>query len=162
MREHIEHTSQAGNAPGTAAEVDLGTTLLLQAAAALEEHVETAAFTLVRRALAIRQNPDPQELAHLTDMLLTHCASLAVGVENIPAEKRPQRGAGALRDWARLQEDGPSDGPLGPWSYARQLALVARNMLQALQALDDRRDGIAARAPYIGRPTLPPAAPSSR
>ncbi|WP_432059986.1 DUF6415 family natural product biosynthesis protein [Streptomyces sp. S1] len=158
MREHTEHTSQTGNSPGTAAEVDPGTALLLQAATALEEHVETAASTLVRRALAIRQHPDLQELARLTDMLLTHCASLAVGVENIPAEKLPQRGAGALRDWARLQEDGPADGPLGPWSYARQLALVARNMLQALQA---HRDTIMARDTHIGRPNLPPA-PSSR
>ncbi|MFE5901221.1 DUF6415 family natural product biosynthesis protein [Streptomyces sp. NPDC056488] len=159
MREHTEHTSQAGNAP-SATETDLGTTLLRQAATALEEeHAETAAFSLVRQALAIRQTPAPQELAELTDSLLTHCASLAVGVQTIPARQRPARGAGALRDWAQLQADGPADGPLGPWSYARQLALVARNMLQAIC---DHRGTALERAAYVGRPSLPPLAPSSR
>ncbi|MFC8175015.1 DUF6415 family natural product biosynthesis protein [Streptomyces sp. NPDC057325] len=116
-------------------------------------------LSLIRQALAIRQNPDVQELAHLTDALLMHCASLAAGVEAIPVEKRPVRGDGALRDWAQLQADGPGNGPLGPWSHARQLAFVVRNLLQALE---DHRAAIVARAPYIGRPNLPPLAPSSR
>ncbi|MFJ3786994.1 DUF6415 family natural product biosynthesis protein [Streptomyces sp. NPDC090093] len=152
-------TSEASLGPGTlaAAEEDLGRALLLQAATAIEEHVESTALSLIRQALAIRQHPDIHELAALTDKLLTHCASLASELEATPAEARPARGAGALRDWSQLQADGPADGPLGNWSYARQLALVARNMLQAL---DVHRDGIPARAPYIGRPTLPPLAPS--
>ncbi|MFC8290082.1 DUF6415 family natural product biosynthesis protein [Streptomyces sp. NPDC057242] len=150
------HTSEA---PLAEAEVDLGTALLLQAATAVEEHVESTALSLIRQALAIRQNPEPQELAELTDSLLTHCASLATGVKAIPAGKCPVRGTGALRDWAQLKVDGPADGALGPWSYARQLALVARNLLQAL---DVYRASITARAPYVGRPNLPPLAPSSR
>ncbi|MET9934371.1 MULTISPECIES: DUF6415 family natural product biosynthesis protein [unclassified Streptomyces] len=155
MREHTEHTSQAGNTP-SATEMDLGTILLRQAATALEgEHAETAAFSLVRQALAVRQTPAPQELAELTDSLLTHCASLAVGVRTIPAQQRPARGVGALKDWAQLQ----ADGPLGPWSYARQLALVARNMLQAICG---HRGAALERAAYVGRPSLPPLAPSSR
>ncbi|MFC8012193.1 DUF6415 family natural product biosynthesis protein [Streptomyces cinereoruber] len=159
MSDQPQDPTAAETGPGALADEALGAALLLQAATALEEHVEASAFTLVRRALAIRQRPDPQELAHLTDQLLTHCASLAAGVEYIPAEQRPARGAGALRDWAQLQADGPADGPFGPWSYARQLALVARNMLQALQA---HRDVGAARDFYVGRPNLPPLAPSSR
>ncbi|MFF5393423.1 DUF6415 family natural product biosynthesis protein [Streptomyces sp. NPDC013012] len=142
-----------------AAEEALGATLLLQATTVLEDHVESAALSLIRQALAIRQNPSPQELALLTDALLTHCASLAADVEAIPAQQRRARGAGALRDWAQLREDGPADGPLGPWSYARQLALVARNLLRAI---GDNRDAALERAAYIGRPSLPPLAPSPR
>ncbi|MFB7031698.1 MULTISPECIES: DUF6415 family natural product biosynthesis protein [unclassified Streptomyces] len=161
MSDQPQEPTASETSPGalTVAEVDLGTALLLQAATAIEEHVESTALSLIRQALAIRQTPDAQELAHLTGSLLTHCASLAAGVEAIPAELRPVRGAGALRDWAQLQADGPADKPLGPWSYARQLALVARNLLQAL---DERRAAIVARAPYVGRPHLPPLAPSSR
>ncbi|WP_432116639.1 DUF6415 family natural product biosynthesis protein [Streptomyces sp. S1] len=159
MREHTEHTGQEGTAPSTAAEEALGAVLLRRATTALEEHTVPTAYTLIRQALVIRQNPDAQELAELTDSLLTHCASLASNLEAIPAEARPARGAGALRDWAQLQKDGPADGPLGNWSHARQLALVARNMLQALDA---HRDGAPDRAPYIGRPTLPPLAPTPR
>ncbi|MFC8171222.1 DUF6415 family natural product biosynthesis protein [Streptomyces sp. NPDC012438] len=161
MSDQPQDPTASETGPGTliAAEVDLGTALLLQAATAVEEHVESTALSLIRQALAIRQNPEPQELAELTDSLLTHCASLAAGVEAIPAGRCPVRGTGALRDWAQLKVDGPADGALGPWSYARQLALVARNLLQAL---DDHRTAVLARAPYVGRPNLPPLAPSSR
>ncbi|MFJ7128460.1 DUF6415 family natural product biosynthesis protein [Streptomyces sp. NPDC098101] len=145
-----EHTGQPGTTPSTAAEAALGAVLLRQAATALKEGTVPAAYTLIRQALAIRHAPDAQELAALTDELLTHCASLASDLEAIPAKARPARGAGALRDWAQLQADGPADGPLGNWSHARQLALVARNMLQALDA---HRDGVPARTPCIGRPT---------
>ncbi|MFF6835988.1 DUF6415 family natural product biosynthesis protein [Streptomyces sp. NPDC012438] len=154
-----EHTSRAENDPSTPAETDLSAALLLQAAMVLEEHAEAATFTLIRQALAIRQSPGVQELAKLTDALLTHCAILATGVETIPAEKCPPRGAGALRDWAQLRQDGPADGPLGSWSYARQLALIARNMIQAVHAY---RTTIAARAPYTSRPNLPSLVPSSQ
>ncbi|MCZ0981001.1 hypothetical protein O1L60_24010 [Streptomyces diastatochromogenes] len=43
------------------------------------------------------------ELAKMTDELLTHCANLAVGMKALPEGRRPQRGQGALKDWARLQ-----------------------------------------------------------
>ncbi|MFC8156301.1 DUF6415 family natural product biosynthesis protein [Streptomyces cinereoruber] len=158
MPEHLQHTTTPETGRGMPAEADLAKALLRQAAKALEERAP-AAFTLIRQALAIRHTPDAQELAELTDSLLKHCASLASDLEAIPAEARPARGAGALRDWAQLRKDGPADGPLGNWSYARQLALVARNMLQALDA---HRDGPPDRAPYIGRPTLPPLAPTPR
>ncbi|MYV68367.1 hypothetical protein GT043_21005 [Streptomyces sp. SID2131] len=161
MSEQPQDTTASEAGPGVlaAAEMALGKTLLLQAATVLEEHVESAALSLIRQALAIRQNPGAQELAELTDSLLTHCASLAVGVQTISTEQRPTRGAGALRDWAQLQADGPGDGPFGPWSYARQLALVARSMLQAIH---EHRGAALERAAYIGRPSLPPLAPNSR
>ncbi|MFF5639750.1 DUF6415 family natural product biosynthesis protein [Streptomyces sp. NPDC012825] len=118
-----------------------------------------ATLSLIRQALAIRQNPGLQELALLTDALLTHCASLAADVKAIPIEQRSTRGAGALMDWAKLQADGPADGPLGSWSYAPQLALVARNLLRAIC---DHRSATLERAAYVGRPSLPPLAPGSR
>ncbi|MFJ3505075.1 hypothetical protein [Streptomyces sp. NPDC090135] len=104
MSEQPQDTTASEAGPGVlaAAEMALGKTLLLQAATALEEHIESAALSLIRQALAIRQNPGAQELAELTDSLLTHCASLAVGVQTIPMEQRPTRGAGTLRDWAQL------------------------------------------------------------
>ncbi|MFG3493017.1 hypothetical protein [Streptomyces sp. NPDC047972] len=106
----------------------------------------------------MQQNLDPLALARLTDALVTHCAGLAVGIETIPADERPVRGQGALRDWAQLQQDGPGDGPLGPWSYARMLAVVARSMVTALR---DHRAATERRTHYVARPGLPPLAPSS-
>ncbi|MFB8083674.1 hypothetical protein [Streptomyces sp. NPDC056013] len=110
----------------------------------------------VRRALTMQDTVGTLELEQLTDRLLKQCAGLAVGIETIPADERPLRGQGALRDWAQLQEDGPGPGQLGPWSYARQLAVVARNMVTALR---DHRAAEETRAPYIGRRDLPPLTP---
>ncbi|MFE5546631.1 hypothetical protein ACFQ71_22760 [Streptomyces sp. NPDC056534] len=138
-------------------EVPLGP-LIAQAATALEEHAEDAALATVRKALTMQQNLDPLALARLTDALLTHCASLAVGIETIPAGRRPVRGQGALRDWATLQKDGPGDGPLGSWSYARQLAMVTRSMVTALR---DHRAAEESRTPFIGRRDLPPLTPTA-
>ncbi|APE22165.1 hypothetical protein SVEN_3014 [Streptomyces venezuelae ATCC 10712] len=154
MREQAEHTRTAESGPTV--EVDLRA--LLKIVTPIEEHAEDLALRAVRRALTMEQNPDALELARLTDKLLTHCASLAVGIETIPVKERPARGQGALRDWATLQKDGPGDGPLGTWSYARQLALVARSMVKALRS---HRASTETRAPYVGRPGLPPLAPSA-
>ncbi|MFJ5141025.1 DUF6415 family natural product biosynthesis protein [Streptomyces sp. NPDC088707] len=147
MRERVERNGAPEESAG-----DLGTALL-QIVPSLEEHVEDAALAAVRRALTTQQNAGPLELARLTDALVTHCANLADGIETIPPERRPVRGAGALRDWATLQADGPGNGPLGSWSYARQLAMVARSMVTALR---DHRAAAEARAPYVDRPDLPP------
>ncbi|WP_318210843.1 MULTISPECIES: DUF6415 family natural product biosynthesis protein [unclassified Streptomyces] len=152
MRERAEQNGALGECT-----VDLGTALL-QIVTPIEEHAEDAALAAIRRALTMQQNPAPLELARLTDALLAHCANLAEGIEAIPAERRPVRGEGALRDWATLQADGPGDGPLGPWSYARQLAMVARSMITALR---DHRAATEARAPYVGRPDLPPLTPTA-
>ncbi|MFE6819412.1 DUF6415 family natural product biosynthesis protein [Streptomyces sp. NPDC057677] len=138
-------------------EVDLSTPLR-QIATSVEEHAEDEALLTVRRALTMQQNPDAQALAQLTDALLTHAASLAEGIEAIPAGRRPVRGQGALRDWATLQKDGPGDGPLGPWSYARQLAMVVRSMVTTFR---EYRAAEESRAPYVGRPGLPPLAPAA-
>lgn len=140
----------------SAVAVDLGA--LLQAATALEEAAEDAALSTVHQALAMQEHPDALELARLTDALVSHCSGLAVGVETIPEGQRPQRGHGALRDWAQLKADGPGDGPLGPWSYARQLALVARNMIRAMQ---EHRAAQRDRPPFVGRPGLPPLTPTA-
>ena len=129
---------------------------LLQIATPIEEHAEDAAMVAVRRALTMQDTIGTLELAQLTDTLLTHCAGLAVGIETIPADERPVRGQGALRDWAQLQQDGPGDGPLGTWSYARMLAVVARSMVTALR---DHRAATERRPRYVARPGLPPLAP---
>ncbi|MGW4852234.1 DUF6415 family natural product biosynthesis protein [Streptomyces sp. NPDC004288] len=145
-------------ADGPIVEVDLGA-FLRQVADPIEEHAEDVALRLVNRVLVVYGKPADTELAEMTDDLLTHCANLAGGLETIPAEQRSTRGQGALRDWAQLQQDGPGDGPLGPWSYTRQLALVARNMVTALRAT--RATRTAARQPFVGRPEGPPLAPST-
>ncbi|MFG3487445.1 hypothetical protein [Streptomyces sp. NPDC047972] len=137
--------------------VDLGNALL-QIATTIEEHAEDAAMATVRRALTMQDTIGTLELARLTDTLLTHCAGLAVGIETIPSDERPVRGQGALRDWARLKQDGPGTGPLGPWSYARMLAVVGRSMVTALR---DHRATTERRPPYVARPGLPPLTPSS-
>ncbi|TXS15536.1 hypothetical protein EAO70_16165 [Streptomyces sp. adm13(2018)] len=136
---------------------DLGAALL-QIATPLEKHAEDEAMKTVHQALTMQDTIGTLELAQLTDRLLTQCAGLTVGIETIPADERPVRGRGALRDWAQLQQDGPGDGPLGTWSYARQLAVVARSMVTALR---EHRETTEGRAPYIGRPGLPPLTPSS-
>ncbi|MFF0426924.1 DUF6415 family natural product biosynthesis protein [Streptomyces sp. NPDC004520] len=153
MYEQTEHTRPAG----PTVEVHLGA-LVLQAVDAVEEHAEDAALLVINQVLSMYGKPGDLEIAQLTDRLLTHCANLAVGVETIPEGRRPQRGQGALTDWAQLQKDGPRDGPLGTWSYVRQLALVARNMVSALR---EHRAAPTGRAPYVGRPDRPPFAPST-
>ncbi|MFD9047700.1 hypothetical protein [Streptomyces zaomyceticus] len=137
--------------------VDLGAALL-QIATPLEEHAEDAALAAVRQALTMQESLDPLKLAQLTDSLLTKCASLAVGIETIPAGRRPVRGQGALRDWAQLRDDGPGNGPLGNWSYARQLAVVLRSMVTALR---EHRAAEKSCGPYVGRRDLPPLKPTA-
>lgn len=131
---------------------------VLQIVTSDEEQAEDKALIAVRRALTTEQGLDALALAQLTDTLLTHCADFARAIEALPMHRRPVRGQGALRDWATLQKDGPGDGPLGTWSYARQLALVARSMVKALRS---HRASTETRAPYVGRPGLPPLAPSA-
>ena len=138
-------------------EVDLSAPLL-QIVTPIEEHAEDMVLRTVRRALTMEQSLDALELAHLTDTLVTHCASLAEGIEAMPNTQRPVRGQGALRDWAQLQADGPGDGPLGPWSYARQLAVVARSMVTTFR---EYRATSEARSPYVGRRDLPPLTPTA-
>ncbi|MDV5148564.1 DUF6415 family natural product biosynthesis protein [Streptomyces sp. SBC-4] len=144
--------------PEQTVEVHLGA-LLLQAADAVEGHVEEAAEVDIRWALGMRHHPDARSLAFLTDRLLTHCATLATGVTEIPEAERPLRGRAVLETWAKLKEDGPEDGPLGPWSYAKHLALAARDMLQAIQ---DHRQQTQVHALFVGRPGMPPLAPANR
>ncbi|MER6099426.1 DUF6415 family natural product biosynthesis protein [Streptomyces sp. NPDC001728] len=147
MPEQSEHTRAAEDLVG-----------FLQIATTVEERAEDAALATIRRALTMQQSLDALALARLADDLLTHCASLAVGVETIPENERPTRGQGALRDWAQLKADGPGGGPLGTWSYTRQLATVARNMVTAIR---DHRAATEGRAPYVGRRELPPLTPTA-
>lgn len=116
----------------------------------------------IRLAIDMRDHPGDEALVHLTDRLLTHCITLADSLGEIPADERPQRGAVAVEHWTQLREDGPADGPLGCWSYARQLALVARDMDTAID--DHRRAKPTRRADgaFVGRPGLPALAPDAR
>ncbi|HEY9410878.1 MAG TPA: DUF6415 family natural product biosynthesis protein [Jiangellaceae bacterium] len=141
-------------------ELHLGA-LLVEVAGAIEEHVEGAAKADIRRAIDMRDHPGDAALARLIDRLLTHCTTLANGVGEIPADERPQRGTAAVEYWHGLRDTGPTDGALANWSYARQLALVARDMLGAVS---DHRTVARRRADgtFVGRPALPPLAPETR
>ncbi|TXS31141.1 hypothetical protein EAO71_20170 [Streptomyces sp. ms191] len=150
----MELTPQDSGGPSPTTEVHLGPLLEL-AADAIEEHVELAASLDIARALKLRHHPDIVELARMTDQMLTHCATLAVGVGQIPVGARSPRGAVVLETWTQLKDDGPADGPLGPWSYTRHLALAARDMLEEIH--DHRR-----KAAFTGRPGLPPLPPGAR
>lgn len=132
--------------------IDLGAALD-QMADAVEEHVERAAEQDIAEGLALsRHHPGDIALAVLTDRLLTHCSTLAMGVTTIPVASRPQRGAAALEVWHKLLEDGPDEGTLANWSYARRLALTARDMLDAVK----KHRRAERPATFVGRETLPP------
>ena len=154
MPDQIKHERP----PEQTVEVHLGA-LLLQVADAVEGHVEDAAEVDIRQALSMRYHPDALSLAALTNRLLTHCITLAAGVTEIPEAERPLRGKAVLETWAKLKKDGPEDGPLGPWSYAKHLALTARDMLQAIH---DHRHQTQVHALFVGRPGMPPLAPKAR
>lgn len=114
-----------------------------------DRHDQAAAD--IRAAIEMRQHPGDTELAALTDRLLTHCTTLANGLAAVPVDERPMRGVSAAEFWDMLRDSGPSDGALANFSYARQLALVARDM-QA--AVDQSRQ-------FVGRTGLPPLAPGT-
>ncbi|MCX5390437.1 hypothetical protein [Streptomyces sp. NBC_00094] len=154
MPEQIKHERP----PEQTVEVHLGA-LLVQVADAVEGHVEDAVGTDIAGALALRHHPGDIALAQLTNRLLTHCATLANGVTEIPESDRSPRGHAVLETWAKLQEDGPADGPLGSWSYPRHLALTARDMLQAIH---DHRHQTQVHGLFVGHRNMPPLAPSDR
>lgn len=144
MPEHEQHERAT-------AEVHLG--------ALLVQTTDTAdAQAAIDAALRMHHHPGDETLVHLTDRLLTHCASLGAALAEIAEAERPARGTAAMEYWAGLRDSGPTDGPLANWSYCRQLALVARDMLQAL---DDYRTGARRRADgaFVGRESMPPLAP---
>ncbi|WP_418957224.1 DUF6415 family natural product biosynthesis protein [Streptomyces tritici] len=104
----------------------------------------------IRSALLMHHHPGAAELAALTDRLISHCEELATALTGIPEGRRPARGTTALAYWAVLRQTGPTDGPLANWSYCRQLAVVARDLLNATR----RADGA-----YAGRDDQAPGGP---
>ncbi|MEV7282887.1 hypothetical protein [Streptomyces sp. NPDC093111] len=138
----------------TLVSVDLGAALD-EAADITEAHIEEEAERHIGYALRLQRHcPDDVALAHLTDSLISYCSSLAQGVSMIPAVERPSRGTAAVETWTQLVKAGPDTGPLANWSYARQLGLIGRDLLQTLQ-YHRRADRHAA---FIGRTELPPVA----
>ncbi|MFD9608509.1 hypothetical protein ACFWWS_03995 [Streptomyces sp. NPDC059083] len=146
-----EHTRPAD----PTVEVHLGA-LAVQADDTSDGDAEDTAVLAVNRALSMNAKPDDLELTQLTDTLVACCGSLAYRLKIIPESRRPQRGHGALRDWGQLRRDGPGEGPLAAWSYARQLSLVARNMIRALR---EHRQALPGQAPYVGRRDQSPLKP---
>ncbi|MEU8759384.1 hypothetical protein [Streptomyces sp. NPDC048659] len=133
--------------------VDLGAALAT-AADGIEEHVEAEAERHIAFAVRLEHHcPSDAAIAQLTNDLLTHCSSLAQGVMLIPEAERPERGLAAVRMWTELVETGPQDGPLGNWSYARQLGITGRTLLQELR---EHRRTSRRRAAFVGRTELPP------
>ncbi|MFD7555192.1 hypothetical protein ACFV9E_11755 [Streptomyces sp. NPDC059835] len=127
---------------------------LEEIADAIESAVEDDAELDI--ATALTTEPEAIELAALTDRLITHCKTLAVGLGEIPLAQRSTRAVGALRDWSDLASAGPEadtrhEEANNP-AYARMLALIARSMLKAL------REHRSPRA-FVGRTALPPIAP---
>ncbi|MEU5920884.1 hypothetical protein [Streptomyces sp. NPDC047141] len=96
-------------------------------------------------------------IASMTDRLLTRVEGLAAGVEYIPVDLRSTRGSRALARWKTLTVKGPAGDPLGTWSYMRDLAHVACDMVHVLR---DRRAAEQSTA-FVGRPSLPPIAPDA-
>jgi len=97
--------------------------------------------------------PDNTALAVLTDRLITHCVTLAIGVNLIPDAERTRQASAAVTSWQQLAEHGPDHGALGNWSYAKHLAQTARDMLAGI-----REHRAAQPATFVGRETLPPVA----
>lgn len=157
MREQIEHDRADEAGPGV--EVRFAG-LLLQACDAFEEQAEAVAERDITRALGLKHHPGDAELAKLTGQLLSRCDGLSGGVEGIPAAQRTARATGVLETWATLKADGPEEGPLGTWSYTRQLALVARDMVRTLR--EHRAASNRDLAAFVGRPDLPPIVPEAR
>ncbi|MFE5296463.1 hypothetical protein [Streptomyces sp. NPDC056632] len=136
------------------AELDLGA-VLDEVADLVEAHVEQEAARDFAYAVAMRYHPGDVALAHLTDRLLKHCLTLALGVTEIPDERLSAHGVAALRVWNQLRINGPADGALGNWSYCKHLAQAGRDMLRAIG--DHRRAERPAR--FVGR-TEPEPAPT--
>ncbi|MDT9689186.1 hypothetical protein Q5762_12705 [Streptomyces sp. P9(2023)] len=156
MREHIQHDRSDGVEPVPGVEARFAA-LLLRACDEFEEHAEKAAERDIAEALGLNNHPGDVALADLTDRLLTRCAGLSGGVEGIRPDERGIRGNGVLETWAKLKADGPEDGPLGTWSYTRQLALVARDLIRTLR--EHRAKQNQTLPSFVGRSDLPPIAP---
>ncbi|MEW2135522.1 hypothetical protein AB0892_02740 [Streptomyces sp. NPDC005409] len=129
--------------------------------AALEEIADVIEAAVANDAekditTVLTTDPEAIELADLTDRMITHCKTLAVGLGEIPLAQRSTRAVGALRDWSDLGSADPGADPrhdaAGNLAYARMLALIARSMLKALR---EHRNGRA----FVGRTGLPPIAP---
>lgn len=134
-------------------EVVLGP-LVIQLAEQIE-HGEQEAERDISYALRLDQHrPGDVALALLTDRLMTHCVTLAIGMNLIPEAQRPKRGAVAVETWRKLAENGPDDGVLGDWSYAKHLAQAGRDMLAGIREHRDSQQ----QATFVGREALPPVA----
>ena len=123
----------------------------------IEDAAADDAQAAIDAALRMHHHPGDTELARLTDRLISHCTDLAAALAEIPEDERPARGTSALEYWAGLRDSGPSDGAMANWSYARQMACVARDMLTATRghaAVRRRVDGA-----FVGREALPLLAP---
>ncbi|MGW6243877.1 DUF6415 family natural product biosynthesis protein [Streptomyces roseolus] len=138
----------------TIPEVHLGA-LLVGPGPSVDHRAEHNAEAAIEAALSMRVHPGEEELARLTNYLLTYCALLANGLHAVPADDLCTRGQAALLVWDKLRVDGPADGPLGTWSYPRHLAHCARDMMTAIR---DHRTSSSAAA-FIGRTGLPPVPP---
>ncbi|MDV5147168.1 hypothetical protein R1T08_24075 [Streptomyces sp. SBC-4] len=142
---------------GHTIEVPLGP-LLSQAAITVEEHAETEAERIAAAALALPHTHGAMAIASMTDRLLTRVGGLAAGIEHIPVCRRGVRGVAALAKWQTLQDRGPAPDPLGNWSYMRELAHVAHDMVRVLQ---DHRAAEQPRGAFVARPGMPPLTPGA-
>ncbi|MFJ3901069.1 DUF6415 family natural product biosynthesis protein [Streptomyces sp. NPDC090025] len=148
MHEQPQHD----RADETLVAVDLGAALAT-VADGIEGHVEAEAERYITAAVKLEHHcPSDEAIAQITDNLITYCSSLAIGVSQIPEDQRPERGTAAVRMWTELVAAGPQDGSLANWSYARQLGIAGRALLQALR--DHQRT--SRRAAFVGREQLPP------
>ncbi|MFE7514404.1 hypothetical protein ACFU8I_24720 [Streptomyces sp. NPDC057540] len=125
----------------------------------VEEAAEVEAVRDTSAALAIPRTHGAVAIATMTDRLLTRADGLAVGVAYIPVDRRSMRGARALARWETLKVKGPSDDPLGTWSYMRDLAHIVRDMVLALR--EHRATAATSTRAFVGRPSMPPLAPDT-
>ncbi|MFD0078251.1 hypothetical protein ACFVIY_38120 [Streptomyces sp. NPDC127166] len=156
MHEHAEESEPAGDSPTPTAGTGLGAAVL-QITDAVENHAEIEAERIAVAALALPHTHGAMAIASMTDRLLTRIEGLAVGIEYIPVDLRSTRGSRALARWETLKVKGPAADPLGTWSYMRNLAHVACDMVHVLR---ERRATEQPKA-FVGRPGMPPITPGA-
>jgi len=152
----VEESEPAGDSPTPTAGTDLGAAVL-QITDAVEDAAEVEAERTAAAALALPHTHGAIAIASMTDRLLTCVEGLAAGIEYIPVDVRSTRGSRALARWETLKVKGPAADPLGTWSYMRDLAHIACEMVHTLR---ERRAARQTKA-FVGRPGMPPITPGA-
>ncbi|MEU2389356.1 DUF6415 family natural product biosynthesis protein [Streptomyces sp. NPDC007369] len=99
----------------------------------LQDHTDATA--LVARVLApYGERPGPQDVAALTDALITCGQQLHDALSRTPSRQRLLGTFEALAEWEYFAAVGPlGSGPHANWNHARGLARIIRQLTRALE-----------------------------